>query len=143
VYTGLEFERLCNAMGPTSGKIVKKNGQAPAWSASFTASARATRTTASTARAWCCMYSLKFAHLLREKTTARVFEFYIDMRAFGKGYEEFYDRVHARRGRASCAGKAGQVLVPSEADADAPEGSMNRGGRGNHAGQALACAVST
>jgi heterodisulfide reductase subunit A len=39
------------------------------------------------------MYALKFAHLLKEKTDAEVFQFYIDMRTFGKGYEEFYDRL--------------------------------------------------
>ena len=39
------------------------------------------------------MYSLKTAHLVHEKTEAKVYEFYIDMRAFGKGYEEFYKRV--------------------------------------------------
>jgi heterodisulfide reductase subunit A len=40
------------------------------------------------------MYSLKFAHLIREKIPdVTVYEFYIDMRAFGKGYEEFADRI--------------------------------------------------
>ena len=39
------------------------------------------------------MYSLKYAHLIKEKTDAEVYEFYIDMRCFGKGYEEFYDRL--------------------------------------------------
>ena len=39
------------------------------------------------------MYALKFAHLVKEKTTAEVYQFYIDMRAFGKGYEEFYQRI--------------------------------------------------
>jgi heterodisulfide reductase subunit A len=38
------------------------------------------------------MYAMKFAHLVREKTHAQVHEFYIDVRAFGKGYEEFYKR---------------------------------------------------
>jgi heterodisulfide reductase subunit A2 len=43
------------------------------------------------------MYSLKFAHLVREKLPdAECYEFYIDMRAFGKGYEEFFERI--RRG---------------------------------------------
>ncbi|MCX7680951.1 MAG: 4Fe-4S binding protein, partial [Anaerolineae bacterium] len=42
---------------------------------------------------FCCMYSLKHAHQIREKTGAQVYEFYMDMRAFGKGYEEFYERV--------------------------------------------------
>jgi heterodisulfide reductase subunit A len=39
------------------------------------------------------MYSLKFAHLVKEKTGANVQELYIDMRAYGKDFEEFYDRV--------------------------------------------------
>ena len=52
----------------------------------------------------CCMYSLKLAHLLKEHTEAEVYNFYIDMRTPGKGYEEFYDKlldegVHFIRGR--------------------------------------------
>jgi len=39
------------------------------------------------------MYSLKFAHLVKEKTGAEVYNLYIDVRAPGKGYEEFYKRV--------------------------------------------------
>ena len=40
------------------------------------------------------MYSLKFAHLVKEKLhDAACYEFYIDMRAFGKGYEEFAERI--------------------------------------------------
>ena len=123
VYTGLEFERLCNAMGPTSGKIVKKNGQAPGAVGILHCIGSRDENYCKHCSRVCCMYSLKFAHLLREKTTARVFEFYIDMRAFGKGYEEFYDRV-MHEGTRFVRGKAGQVLVPSQADADAPEGSM-------------------
>jgi len=50
------------------------------------------------------MYSLKLAHLLKEHTNAEVYNFYIDMRTPGKGYEEFYDKlleenVHFIRGR--------------------------------------------
>lgn len=40
------------------------------------------------------MYSLKLAHLVKERLPdAKVFEYYIDMRAYGKGYEEFYNRI--------------------------------------------------
>jgi len=39
------------------------------------------------------MYALKFAHLVKDRTNAEVYNFYIDMRAFGKGYEEFYSRI--------------------------------------------------
>jgi len=36
---------------------------------------------------------MKFAHLIKEHTDAEVYEFYIDIRSFGKGYEEFYNRI--------------------------------------------------
>jgi len=39
------------------------------------------------------MYALKFAHLLQERTQGQIYNFYIDIRAFGKGYEEFYSRI--------------------------------------------------
>jgi len=52
----------------------------------------------------CCMYSIKLAHLLKEKTNAEIYNFYIDVRTPGKGFEEFYNRVadegvHFIRGR--------------------------------------------
>ncbi len=53
------------------------------------------------------MYSLKFAHLIREKIhQAEIYELYIDLRCFGKGYEEFYNRLQEEgvnfiRGRAA------------------------------------------
>ncbi len=39
------------------------------------------------------MYALKHAHLVRDKTGAEVYQFYMDMRSSGKGYEAFYERV--------------------------------------------------
>jgi heterodisulfide reductase subunit A len=52
------------------------------------------------------MYSMKLATLIKQHTDAEVFNFYIDIRAPGKGYEEFYERlqekgVHFIRGRVS------------------------------------------
>ncbi|HUV51016.1 MAG TPA: CoB--CoM heterodisulfide reductase iron-sulfur subunit A family protein [Anaerolineae bacterium] len=104
VYTSLEFERLNNATGPTSGKILMKNGQAPKKVAIIhCVGSRDVRYRKYCSRV-CCMYSMKFAHLLREKTDAEVWEFYIDIRSPGKLYEEFYNRVqeegvHLVRGR--------------------------------------------
>jgi heterodisulfide reductase subunit A-like polyferredoxin len=42
----------------------------------------------------CCMYALKYTHLIKEKVghDTKVYDFYIDMRCFGEGYEEFYRR---------------------------------------------------
>ena len=67
------------------------------------------------------MYSLKFAHLVREKLPqAACHEFYIDMRAFGKGYEEFMERIKAEgtrvvRGRTAQVSELnGQMVVKGE-----------------------------
>lgn len=39
------------------------------------------------------MYAMKFSYLLKERTSADIYHFYMDIRAFGKGYEEFYERL--------------------------------------------------
>jgi len=63
------------------------------------------------------MYSMKFAHLVREKTGAEVYEFYIDIRSPGKGYEEFYNRLQ-EEGTHFIRGKVSQVtdIVDSPED---------------------------
>ncbi|MGE5255457.1 MAG: NAD(P)-binding protein [Hyphomicrobiales bacterium] len=93
VYTSLEFERLNNATGPTSGKILMKDGRPPRRVAIVhCVGSRDARHRKYCSRV-CCMYSMKFAHLVREKTGAEVWDFYIDIRSPGKLYEEFYNRV--------------------------------------------------
>jgi heterodisulfide reductase subunit A len=63
------------------------------------------------------MYTAKQAHLIREKLPkAAITVFYMDIRAFGKGYEEFYDRVRKenvtyRRGSVSEIYRRGDRLV--------------------------------
>ncbi|MBM4395361.1 MAG: CoB--CoM heterodisulfide reductase iron-sulfur subunit A family protein [Deltaproteobacteria bacterium] len=93
VITGIEFERLNNATGPTGGRILKKDGTEPKSVAILHCVGSRDRNYKEYCSRVCCMYSLKFAHLLREKTAATVWNFYIDMRCFGKGYEEFYNRL--------------------------------------------------
>jgi heterodisulfide reductase subunit A len=93
VLDGLEFERLVNASGPTGGKIKCANGEEPkAVGIVHCVGSRDENYNEYCSRV-CCMYSLKFAHLINEKTDAVVYDFYIDMRCFGKGYEEFYHRL--------------------------------------------------
>ncbi len=93
VITSLEFERLTHASGPTGGKITLKNGKPPESVAIVHCVGSRDQNYNEYCSRVCCMYSLKVAHLVREKTEAKVHEFYIDMRAFGKGYEEFYKRL--------------------------------------------------
>lgn len=93
VITSLEFERLTHASGPTAGTIQLKNGKSPEAIAIIHCVGSRDQNYNEYCSRVCCMYSLKTAHLVREKTDAEVYEFYIDMRAFGKGYEEFYKRL--------------------------------------------------
>ncbi len=104
VITALEFERLSNASGPTGGEILLENGQKPKTIGIIHCVGSRDENYHSYCSKVCCMYSLKIAHLVKEKTGAEVYNFYIDIRAPGKGYEEFYDKllkedVHFIRGR--------------------------------------------
>jgi heterodisulfide reductase subunit A len=93
VITSLEFEKLVNASSPTNGKILLANGEEPkSVGIVHCVGSRDKKYNEYCSRV-CCMYSLKFAHLIKEKTDAEIYDFYIDMRCFGKGYEEFYHRL--------------------------------------------------
>ena len=93
VVTSLEFERMLSSTGPTGGKVLLKNGQEPRAVAILHCVGSRDENYHRYCSRVCCMYALKFAHLVRERTKAEVYQFYIDMRAFGKGYEEFFSRV--------------------------------------------------
>jgi heterodisulfide reductase subunit A len=115
VFTSLEFERLSNATGPTGGEIFIRDENK-----------EFTRTPKSVAilhcigsrdvnyheycSRVCCMYALKYAHLIHEKVghDTQVYNFYIDMRCFGKGYEEFYKRCQ-EEGTRFIRGKVAEI----------------------------------
>jgi heterodisulfide reductase subunit A len=129
VVTSLEFERLVNASGPTGGHItgrsVDKKGNrifleenpAPKSIALVHCIGSRDENYNKYCSRVCCMYSLKLAHLIKEKLPdADVYEYYIDMRAFGKGYEEFYERikhegVHIIRGKSAKVEEKNNKLV--------------------------------
>ncbi len=94
VYTNMEFERLCNAAGPTGGKIVMRDGKTEPESIAIVhcVGSRDVNHNAYCSSV-CCMAALKFGHLIIEKTKATVHSFYIDMRTPMKEYEEFYQRL--------------------------------------------------
>ena len=105
VFTSLEFERMTNAAGPTEGKVVLRDGvTTPKTVGIVHCVGSRDRNYNEYCSKVCCMYSLKFAHMVHEKAHAEVYNFYIDMRTPGKGYEEFYHRLldegnHFIRGR--------------------------------------------
>ena len=109
VITALQFERMCNASGPTDGKIVLKDGSEPKSVAIIHCVGSRDENYHEYCSRVCCMYSLKYSHLIREKVEdAEAYQFYIDMRCFGKGYEEFYKRV-SDEGTNFIRGKVGKI----------------------------------
>ncbi|MEN6509245.1 MAG: CoB--CoM heterodisulfide reductase iron-sulfur subunit A family protein [Smithella sp.] len=123
VYNALEVERLFNSAGPTSGKVTLRDGKEPQAIAIFHCIGSRDKNNYEHCSRVCCMYSLKFAHLFKEKTSADVYQFYIDMRAAGKGYEEFYNRIIEEdvkfiRGKgarvAASADEPGRLIVEAE-----------------------------
>ncbi len=124
VLTSLEFERLNNATGPTSGKLLLRDGNGgfsrPPGSVAIIhcVGSRDDNFHEYCSRV-CCMYALKYGHLIKDKVGhhARVYDYYIDMRCFGKGYEEFYRRCQ-EEGITFVRGKpaeiSDQALSPAE-----------------------------
>jgi heterodisulfide reductase subunit A len=117
VLTSMEFERLINASGPTSGKVTLKNGEKPRSVAIVhCVGSRDDKYNEYCSRA-CCMYSLKLAQLVHDYMDAEVHEVYRDMRTFGKDYEEFYNRtkkkgIHFYHGRVKgIQAQDGQLVV--------------------------------
>ncbi len=96
VITTLQLERMLNASGPTKGEVVSPSTGNIASSIAFlqcVGSRDATVGNCYCSRV-CCMASLKNAQLVKEKyPETEVTIYYIDIRACGEGYEEFYIRA--------------------------------------------------
>jgi heterodisulfide reductase subunit A len=76
VFTSLEFERLSNAAGPTNGEIVLRDGvTTPKTVGIVHCAGSRDRNFNNYCSAICCMQSLKFAHLVKERTGATVYNF--------------------------------------------------------------------
>jgi len=121
VITGLEFERLASPSGPTKGEIIINGKEPKAIVFIHCVGSRDKSVGNEYCSRVCCMYTAKHAHLIKEKIPdAKITVFYTDMRAFGKGFEEFYDRVREegiiyRRGNASEIYKRnGKLVVRAE-----------------------------
>ncbi len=117
VITSLEFERLASASGPTAGRI-SLNGTLPKRVVFIQCvGSRDIGLGAPWCSRVCCMAVAKQAHLAHDRLPdVEITVFYIDIRAFGKGFEEFYDRVRRegvlyRRGIPSEVLRRGDHLV--------------------------------
>ncbi len=94
VVTSLEFERILSASGPTTGHIIRLSDGREAKKIAFIqciGSREADRTYCSSV---CCMYTTKHAIIAKEhQLDLECHIFYIDMRAYGKGFDEYFERA--------------------------------------------------
>ncbi len=91
VVTALQLERLNASNGPTGGKVLLKNGKEPKSIAFVFCVGRKEKEYCS---GICCMYSIKLAHIMREKLPdAKLYCFYSDICVPKKEHQQWYDRV--------------------------------------------------
>jgi heterodisulfide reductase subunit A len=94
VLHGIEMERLCSASGPTKGEILIQGKKPKEIVFIHCVGSRDKAVGNEYCSRVCCMYTAKQAHLVRDKIPgAHITVLYMDVRAFGKGFEEFYERV--------------------------------------------------
>lgn len=118
VISSLEFERLICASGPTGGHLIRPSDGKTPQAVGYILCAGSRDNTGGVAKAYCsrfcCMYSLKHAHQMYEKIPGcRVYLFYMDIRSFGKAYEEFYYRIQ-NEGAKFIRGRVANVLEDPE-----------------------------
>jgi len=98
VITSMEFERLINAGGPTKGEVIRLSDRKPPRSVAFIqcVGSRSTHRGHPYCSNICCMNTIKSSILLKEHYhDIEVKVFYIDIRAFGKGFEDLFRRSKA------------------------------------------------
>lgn len=103
VVTGLKYERIMSASGPTLGELVRPSDNKPpkkvAW-IQCAGSRGINRQDVSYCSSVCCMYALKEAIVTKERFQDDIETtiFFMDMRTFGKDYEQYYERAKNQYG---------------------------------------------
>jgi heterodisulfide reductase subunit A2 len=112
VLDGMEFERLLSATGPTGGVVRRpSDGKIPEHVVFIQCvGSRDPHRGVSYCSRVCCMYTAKQALLYKHKVHGgKATVFYIDIRAAGKGYEEFIHRVMGEERVLYIRGRVGRV----------------------------------
>ena len=122
VITSLEFERLTNAAGPTSGTLLRPSDGKHPHTIVFLQCV-GSRCTPERGKQYCskicCMYTAKHAMLTREKyPDTEVYVFYIDVRTPGKNFDEFYRRAVEDYGVHYIKGAVGKVSPQADGTLD-------------------------
>ncbi len=96
IVTTMQFERLLNASGPTGGEVIRPSDQKHPKKIAFLqcVGSRNPSIDRNYCSAACCMYAVKEAIMAKEHDpNVEAYIYYMDIRAFGKGFEEFYKRA--------------------------------------------------
>ena len=94
VITSIQFERILSASGPTAGEILRPSDNQPPRSIAFLQCVGSRTKERDYCSSACCMYAIKEAVLAKEKNPEIDTEiFYMDLRAFGKGYYRYYKQA--------------------------------------------------
>jgi len=113
VITSFQMERLLSSFGPLVGKPARPSDLKAPHSIAFLqcVGSRYFREDGNSyCSRVCCMYATKQARQYKEKhPEAEVYIFYIDIRAFGKGYEEFYESAQREYGINYIRGRIAEV----------------------------------
>jgi len=113
VLTNLQFERLCNASGPTKGQILRpSNGKVPRSMVFIQCVGSRDRAKGNEyCSKVCCMISAKQLSIFKHHNPeGQAYVFYIDNRAGGKGYEEFLRRAIEEEGAQYIRGRVARVF---------------------------------
>lgn len=113
VLLSLEFERLVNASGPTYGKVLKPSDGKPPHRIVFIqcVGSRSQQKGYPYCSSVCCMYATKEAILIREhEPKCEVYILYIDLRVYGKRFQEFVNRARDQWGVKYINGRAAAVI---------------------------------
>ncbi len=111
VITTLEFERLINAGGPSAGELIRPSDRVRPTKVAFLQciGSRSKRSSHYCSNV-CCMNTIKDALLIKEHwPDTEVHVFYIDIRAFGKGFEDLFQRAR-REGVVFVRGIPGEII---------------------------------
>ncbi|NIS80183.1 MAG: FAD-dependent oxidoreductase [Anaerolineales bacterium] len=99
VITALQLERLLSASGPTEGHVNRPSDGAPAKKIAFLQCVGSRDQNHDYCSSVCCMYATKEAIMAKEHDSeTEVHVFMMDMRAFSKGYEGYYQRARMQYG---------------------------------------------
>lgn len=110
VVTGLEFERICSVTGPTGGDILLNGKEPKRFYFIQCVGSRDRQSGARYCSRVCCMYTAKHASIVKDRVKdAEVYVSYIDVRAYGKGYDEFY-KTTQENGALYIRGIPGEVV---------------------------------